>query len=256
MSALATLFHLIAVAHFYFGLFYYLTYVNEAELKFRKYKFAGILVYLTFLTFVSRFRLRMFMVTSDVDYCFQIIQAVYFTIALLNDLIGSNKPTTAGLPFIRKLRDYIFGSFAFPLAIDVGGLFWLLYAIDRALVFPIALDAFFPWWLNHFVHTNILAFVFLEMFLLFHKYPSRKLGLGSLSVFMIAYLVWVHIIKYKTNIWVYPVLAVLNWPQRIGFYIFTMAVPVAFYYFGEFVNNLTWNVVSSGEGQRKSTKAK
>lgn len=55
MPSLATLFHLIAVVHFYFGLYYYLTYVNESDLKNRKYEFAGLLVYLTFLTFVSRF---------------------------------------------------------------------------------------------------------------------------------------------------------------------------------------------------------
>lgn len=41
---------------------------------------------------------------------------------------------TTDRPLIRKIRDYIFGTFAFPLAFDVGGLFWLLYAIDRELV--------------------------------------------------------------------------------------------------------------------------
>lgn len=94
--------------------------------------------------------------------------------------------------------------------------------------------------------------------MLHHKYPCRKSGLGGLSVFMLAYLVWVHIIKYKTNIWVYPVLAVLNWPQRIGFYIFTMAVPVTFYFVGEFINNLLWNKNRIGESQfkTKSKKAK
>lgn len=65
---------------------------------------------------------------------FQITQAVYFTLALVNDFVGSNTATTGDRPFIRKIRDYVFGSFAFPLAFDVGGLFWVLYAIDRELV--------------------------------------------------------------------------------------------------------------------------
>lgn len=153
------------------------------------------------------------------------------------------------------MRDFIFGSFAFPLSINVGGLFWLLYSIDRELVFPKAVDSFFPWWLNHFVHSNIIGFVFVEMILLHHKYPRRKNGIGGLTVFMLAYLVWVHIIKYKTNIWVYPVLEVLNWLQRIGFFIFTMAVPITFYFVGEYINNLVWNKNRTGEGQRK-TKSK
>lgn len=64
----------------------------------------------------------------------QITQAVYFTLALVNDFAGSNAATTGDRPFIRKIRDYVFGSLAFPLAFDVGGLFWVLYAIDRELV--------------------------------------------------------------------------------------------------------------------------
>lgn len=64
-----------------------------------------------------------------------LIQTVYFSIALLNDFVGSNDVlTTKDRSLIRKIRDYVYGTFAFPLAFDVGGMFWLLYAIDRELV--------------------------------------------------------------------------------------------------------------------------
>lgn len=53
VMTLAKIFHLIAVAHFYFGIYYDVTYVTAAELKHRKYDFGGKLVYLTVLTFVS-----------------------------------------------------------------------------------------------------------------------------------------------------------------------------------------------------------
>ncbi|CRL01466.1 CLUMA_CG014278, isoform B [Clunio marinus] len=227
MSTSATLFHLVAVVHFYFGIYYDITYVTEPEVKFRKYEFGGRLVYLTILSFI--------------------IHGIYFTIALLNDLIGSNEPTARDQPLIRRVRDYIFTAFSFPLAFDVGGMFWLLYGIDRKLVLPKEADEFFPPWLNHVMHTNIMIFMLIEMILLYHKYPSRKsvrLGMGT---FMIGYLGWVHIIKYKSNFWVYPVLAVLNWPQRIGFYIFTLAVPVVFYFVGEFLNRLIWPKSRIGE---------
>lgn len=50
---LVKIFHLIAVVHFYFGLYYDVTYVTAAEVKLRNYEFGGKFVYLTFLTFVS-----------------------------------------------------------------------------------------------------------------------------------------------------------------------------------------------------------
>lgn len=147
---------------------------------------------------------------------------------------------------------------AFPLAYDVGGLFWLLYAIDRELVFPKGLDAFFPWWLNHFIHTNILAFITLEMILLHHKYPCRKSAYAGMGTLMLGYLVWIHVIWVKANVWVYPVLAVLNWPQRIGFYAFTLSVPAGFFFLGEFLNGLVWGQSRIGESPEKvkSKKAK
>lgn len=184
------------------------------------------------------------------------IQAFYFTLALLNDFVGSNKAAANDRPLITKVRDYIFGSFAFPLAFDVGGMFWMLYAIDRELVFPIKLDAFFPWWLNNFVHTNIMAFILIEMVVLYHKYPCRKSGLGGLITFMAGYLAWVNVVYYKANYWVYPVLAVFNWPQRILFFVFTCSVPIFFYFFGEYINNVAWSKSRIGEGASSKTKGK
>jgi hypothetical protein len=76
----------------------------------------------------------------------QIIQAIYFAIALLNDVFGTNEVTlpSTRVPFIRKLKDYLFAAFAFPVSFNVGIVFWALFNIDRELVFPKALDAFFP----------------------------------------------------------------------------------------------------------------
>lgn len=177
---------------------------------------------------------------------------------MLNDFIGSNEATNKDRPLIRKVRDYIFGSLAFPLVFDVGGMYWLLYAIDRELVMPKAIDAFFPAWLNQTVHTNIMVFALIEMILLHHKYPSRKSALTGLSIFMVGYLAWIHVIFYNTGIWVYPVLSVLNWPQRILFYIFTLSVPIFFFYIGEFFNKIVWskNRVSGGESAKKSGSQK
>lgn len=232
---IAKLFHIVAVAHFYYGIYAW-DQLWPHESKFRKYDYGGKFVYLTFLNFIT--------------------QAAYFTLALLNDFVGSNKATLGDRPLIRRIRDYIFGSIAFPLAFDVGGMFWLLYAIDRELVYPKGLDAFFPWWLNQVIHTNIMAFIVMEMLLLHHKYWCRKGNLAGIGVYMLAYLTWIHVIYYKANVWVYPVLAILNWPQRILFYIFTCSVPIVFYYMGEFLNKSVWHDgrLEGAEPSKKSSK--
>lgn len=182
---------------------------------------------------------------------------MYFVIALLNDFIGSNEVlTTKDRPLIRKIRDYVYGTLAFPLAFDVGVMFWLLYAIDRELVFPIRIDAFFPWWLNIFIHANIIVFCLIEMFLLHHKYPCRKSAYAGLGVVMLSYLAWIHVVKHETNVWVYPVLAVLNWPQRILFYIFSLSVPVAFFFVGEYFNAMVWHKGRTGESSPPKAPSK
>lgn len=84
---------------------------------------------------------------------------MYFTISLLNDVFGTNEvifePKKA--PFIRKLRDYVFSTLAFPVALHVAITFWGLYAIDRELVFPKVLDSFFPNWLVRIIIKTTLA---------------------------------------------------------------------------------------------------
>lgn len=75
----------------------------------------------------------------------QIVQAVYFTICIVNDLCGSNDVMgVTKLPLIRILKDFWLSAFAFPLAFNVGISFWALWHIDRELVLPRALDAVLP----------------------------------------------------------------------------------------------------------------
>lgn len=90
------------------------------------------------------------------------------------------------------------------------------------------------------MHTNIVVFILLDAFTTFRKYPARKSGVTGLLLFNIAYIIWVHIIKHMSGRWVYPVLDVLNLPQRIGFILFMGAFGVSFYFVGELLNNYIW----------------
>lgn len=144
-------------------------------------------------------------------------------------------------PLIRRIKDYIFATLAFPLAFDVGVMFWSFFTIDRELVAPKAWDAIFPVWLNHFIHTDIMVFMAIEMVILHRHYPRIKHSLLGLFAFMLAYISWVHIIHEATGYWVYPILAAFNWAQRLGFHLFNISVPVTFYFIGKFINNWIWS---------------
>ncbi|KAL9925276.1 androgen-induced gene 1 protein isoform X2 [Glossina fuscipes] len=170
-----------------------------------------------------------------------IIQAVYFTIALINDFVGTNEVSPKRLPRIRKLKDYMMAAFAFPLALNVGITFWSIYAIDRELILPKALDAVFPSWLNHIMHTNIAVFMILEMFTSFRAYPTRGDGMAGLSIFLLGYLIWLHVVKYYSGLWVYPFLEVLSLPQRLLFFIGSLAINWCLYVLGETMNNMIWS---------------
>ena len=184
------------------------------------------------------------------------IQTTYFTLALLNDIIGNNEPSPSEKPLIRRVKDTVFSALAFPLAIFVGVSFWGIYAIDRELILPRVMDAYFPTWLNHVMHSNIIVFILIELLTSFRMYPKRKVGLSILSAFMVCYLVWIHVIYFNTGIWVYPILNVLNWPVRVCFYIFCLALTCGAYSLGETINRAVWSsevekTVRSGKKKAK-----
>ena len=72
----------------------------------------------------------------------------------------------------------------------VAACFWGLWAIDRELVFPVALDVFFPPWLNHIMHTSIVIFDVAEMLLIPMIFPSRRYAATGTAIVMVTYLVW------------------------------------------------------------------
>lgn len=72
----------------------------------------------------------------------------------------------------------------------VGATFWGLMAVDRELVLPAKLDPYFPSWINHIMHTNIVICQLLETVTSDRKYPTFKTGIPSLFVFQSAYIGW------------------------------------------------------------------
>ncbi|XP_030383642.1 androgen-induced gene 1 protein isoform X2 [Scaptodrosophila lebanonensis] len=222
-----TIIHLCALGQFAYGLYY-----SSFEVQ-RSYKLK---------TSVSR-RLVPEALSQKVrflSYWSLIIQALYYVVSLVNDFVGTNELAPKNAPTIRKFKDYLMATLAFPVALNVGVTFWTLYAIDRELVFPKVLDPVFPSWLNHVLHTNIMVFIVLELFTSYRAYPKRSKGLTGLAIFMVSYLIWIHIIKHYSGVWVYPVLEVLQLPQRIVFFVAVLGFTFALYLLGEFLNNIVW----------------
>ncbi|ENN70612.1 androgen-induced gene 1 protein [Dendroctonus ponderosae] len=231
---ISTVVHLIIAGHFWFGCYYNWFHVNVplevsdlGDAKFRTKQ-------LKFLT-----------------YWDALLQSIFFTICVLNDFIGSNERFPKKRPLIRKIKDFVLPALAFPVSMFVSVTFWGLYAVDRELILPKALDPYFPGWLNHLVHTNVIIFSFFELIWSYRKYPSRKVGLSVLCAFMLTYLVWMHYIHFCTNKWVYRVLTVLDLPGRIAFFIGNLSFAVAMYILGEKINNIRWGHITKAKAHKK-----
>ncbi|XP_034947785.1 androgen-induced gene 1 protein-like isoform X3 [Chelonus insularis] len=220
-EALLIGFHVIACVQFAFSVYYDFTFtvVPNGILKIHG-AFGGKFKFLTFWD--------------------AIIQAIFFFLCVLNDFYGTNKLVTKNVPVMRRIKDYFHATYSFPLAMFVGITFWSLMFIDRELVLPKALDPYFPWWLNHLMHTMIMVSTIIEMIIAPRQYPKRLNGLIGLYALMLTYLIWMHFIYYMSGIWVYPVMEVLSLPLRILFFLTLFAFSGFLYYAGEAFDHLVW----------------
>ncbi|XP_066597648.1 androgen-induced gene 1 protein-like isoform X2 [Prorops nasuta] len=214
-------FHVVACLQFAFSVYYdyYFTIVPQNVTKMHS-GFGGKFKFLTFWDAIA--------------------QALFFLICILNDWVGTNAVSPKKRPVMRKVKDYFHAAISYPVAMFVGVTFWGLMFVDRELVLPKALDPYFPWWLNHLMHTMIMVSTILEMIVAPREYPKRKNGLGGLITFMLIYLIWLHVIYVKSGVWVYPVMEVLSWPLRVVFFVVLLCFSVVLYISGEQLDNLVW----------------
>ncbi|XP_063407797.1 androgen-induced gene 1 protein-like isoform X1 [Mytilus trossulus] len=187
------------------------------------------------------------------------IQTLYFGITVLNDFCGSNvRPSEKGqkISSMQKFRDYFLATLVFPVGVFVVMTFWGIYAVDRELVYPRALDKIIPPWLNHIMHTTIVPFLLIEKYIVYHQYPPRKSGLITLLGFALLYLVWILWIAYYANIWVYPILKVLQPHQRAVFIIVLLFLFISLYILGEAINKFFWGKERSVQSRKMKNTQK
>ena len=178
-----------------------------------------------------------------------ILQLVYFCLAFLNDVFGTESRTKETSSRLQKCRDYLFSTLAFPIGIFVPTIFWILFNIDRNLVFPPVFDKIFPAITNHMMHTTPLPSQILELFFVYHVYPRKMSGIPAIVTFCLAYVGWIFYIAYAGGIWVYPVFEVLNQWQRILFVIVLSMFGTTLYLIGEYCHTWVWKDSKNIHGQ-------
>jgi hypothetical protein len=89
--------------------------------------------------------------------------------------------------------------------------------------------------------TNIMIFIIVEAIINNIRYPSAVIALPGLLSVLIVYIIYTNVVYLTTDHWVYPILEKFGWPQRIGFFIFNIFVPVTFYFIGELLNKQIWS---------------
>lgn len=185
-----------------------------------------------------------------------ILQTIFFLICMLNDWFGTNAVNPKKPPLIRKFKDFLHASLGFPVAMFVSLVFWSLMFIDRELVFPKVLDAHFPWWLNHLLHTMVLISTLMEMVMAPRQYPRRLTSLSAIVILDIIYSIWMHVVHHKTGIWVYPLLSLMSVPVRLIFLVSMTVFTAILYFVGEAINNLVWGNEHNKQQQKSHAKSK
>ena len=106
------------------------------------------------------------------------------------------------------------------------------------------------------IATTIKVFMFCESVWISNKrfLCCRSKGFAITGFLCLGYMIWVNYIYYMTGFWVYPVLKVLTFEQRIGFFIVCGVLGGCLYLIGDILNKAIWSGShqSNGKSQKKN----
>jgi len=175
------------------------------------------------------------------------LQLAVFSLALCNDLLemkaaSGRKKAASSSSSLRRLYDFLLTTAAFPIGVFVTVSFWSIWAVDRELVFPRELDAYFPPVTNHMMHTVPAFSLLAELYTSCHVFPASKLaGMAVTGVYIATYLAIAVSVHHYTGHWVYGFLEVLSFQQRNLFFAMCTGVIMLFYLMGQALDNLFWH---------------
>ncbi|CAG7726711.1 unnamed protein product [Allacma fusca] len=175
-------------------------------------------------------------------------------LSLVNDILGSNVQDVKKQTKLQRYRDFTYASLIFPVGFFVSLSFWGLYLFDRQLVYPDVMDEFIPSLFNHAVHTGPAVSILVESFLIPKIYPKRATSLLTTVIFVTVYIFWILWVAFISDVWVYPILAVLKTPARILFIAGCAFIFAGMYLIGEKFHLLIWGTKGFTDSQSRSSK--
>ena len=172
-----------------------------------------------------------------------LLQILYFSVCLCNEVFGSEvQPKDKESPSaLQKIRDFLFSTLAFPVGIFVTISFWLIYGVDRNLIWPMFFDKFYPLFVNHMLHTTCTISQLIEMVTVYHAYPSTTKGVMTTIGFYLTYVAWILFLAFNNNVWIYPVLQILSPVGRTFFIAAFGVLGGTLFLFGRFINQRVWH---------------
>ncbi|XP_063243849.1 androgen-dependent TFPI-regulating protein-like [Bacillus rossius redtenbacheri] len=182
------------------------------------------------------------------------LHLLYFFMHCINHTLQKMpmKISTSLRRMMGQMTNYLFCALVFPLTIYVSSTFWIMFAYDRELLYPRALDAASPPWFNHVMHTSILPVALLELALHRHRFPPPRTACLSLAALLAAYGLAMTYVYFRYNVALYPLYPMLNWTQRGLFFAVSVAECSVFYLLGEKLNTLCWgNRIKSVHGEKQ-----
>ncbi len=119
-------------------------------------------------------------------------------------------------------------------------MFWGIYAVDQELVFPQEVERHIPRLLNHSIHTAPIVLVFVELLLVFHRYPSNLKAMMIVFGISTVYIVWIVWVFTRASVWPYGFFQVIPLPALPLFFISCFLITLLFYFLGKWCCYLRW----------------
>lgn len=153
--------------------------------------------------------------------------------------------TSHFIPRLRRSRDFVFTTFAFPIGMLVVTSFWAIWFVaGREYISPIALEPYYPPWLNHVTHTIIAPVNLVELISYRHHFLKDSKAIKPLLGYMISYTSYLLYIRYQTGRFVYPFLNKMD-AIPVGAFIVGMAVyTVIMYKSGKIISDVVHGMKS------------
>lgn len=167
-----------------------------------------------------------------------LVGLMYYNVASVFDFVIYTRERDSEL--FASIRDFLFTTIVFPLAMFVCAMFWLLYTVNPTFLRSPEEEKLVPWWMNHGYHTLPIALALFQAYAIHHSYPRKRMALISIVAVDGLYIIWLFYVAYHANIWVYPFMAKMSMFGVLLFLAICVALSFGCYYLGKKFTDFVW----------------